>query len=420
MKATTWITASFLTAGFISSAPMVEVWIDGASVCAVSDDGADSGGIVSELRAKGAAGLAEILAEYDETHEASLLPLIDEVAGQRDAAWSRLYWYTDLSQALAAAQAAHRPILYLRLMGRLTDEYSCANSRFFRTALYANRSLSELLRSEFVLVWESERPVPVVTVDYGDGRVLKRTLTGNSAHYILDETGAVIDVLPGLFDAETFGSNLRRALTLGSAPSQARRRGYVSEEMRLLDAARDGWFESDIAPVAAATATAHRQAPSAKQAARLALSKGGVERPILSGMDSLRERYLESSDSGWIESALPAGLDDRSIALMKSQEPVRATDPWAFTRTVANFEASIAADTQFNNQVLRRVALTWLLNPSATFGVHALNQRVYTELFLTPRSDAWLGLLPSDTYAALTNGGVSASITAEASYDAGK
>ena len=32
--------------------------------------------------------------------------------------------------------------------------------------------------------------------------------------------------------------------------------------------------------------------------------------------------------------------------------------------------------------------------------------RVYAELFLTPSSDPWLGLVPSDTYTALRDGGL--------------
>ena len=62
------------------------------------------------------------------------------------------------------------------MLGNLTDEYSCANSRFFRTALYANTNVSQILRDRFILVWTSERPVPVVSIAYGDGRVLKRVV----------------------------------------------------------------------------------------------------------------------------------------------------------------------------------------------------------------------------------------------------
>ena len=38
--------------------------------------------------------------------------------------------------------------------------------------------------------------------------------------------------------------------------------------------------------------------------------------------------------------------------------------------------------------------------------VQPLNERVYAELFLTPSSDPWLGLVPPDTYSALDRGGL--------------
>jgi hypothetical protein len=36
-----------------------------------------------------------------------------------------------------------------------------------------------------------------------------------------------------------------------------------------------------------------------------------------------------------------------------------------------------------------------------------LNERVYAQLFLTPGSDPWLGLLSPDVYTALEGGGIS-------------
>ena len=35
-----------------------------------------------------------------------------------------------------------------------------------------------------------------------------------------------------------------------------------------------------------------------------------------------------------------------------------------------------------------------------------LMKKVYAELFMTPRSDPWLGLMMSDTYTAIENAGV--------------
>ena len=54
------------------------------------------------------------------------------------------------------------------------------------------------------------------------------------------------------------------------------------------------------------------------------------------------------------------------------------------------------------------VRKTWFGQRLAeTTDVNTLNKRVYAELFLTPDSDPWLGLVPADTYSALQDDGMS-------------
>src|SRR6476661_4144014 len=91
-------------------------------------------------------------------------------------------WFTDFDAAMAHARHTSKPILSLRLLGNLTDELSCANSRFFRKLLYPDPAIHQMLREQFVLHWQSVRPVPKVTIDFGGGVRVERTLTGNSAH----------------------------------------------------------------------------------------------------------------------------------------------------------------------------------------------------------------------------------------------
>ena len=108
--------------------------------------------------------LDEVAADAVDTAEvARLREAIDAEGGQKYAWKSRLFWHTDIEEARAEARQRQVPIISLRLLGRLTDDLSCANSRFFRTALYANREVSRTLRERFVLHWSSERPVPVLT-----------------------------------------------------------------------------------------------------------------------------------------------------------------------------------------------------------------------------------------------------------------
>jgi hypothetical protein len=147
---------------------------------AVSEDANEAAAAIAELRAMGPAGLQTLLeANRDAIDQHIANPTLkttpdwlrinaalDAVSQQKDSYVSGLYWYTDLSEARKAATTAGKPILSLRLLGKLTDELSCANSRFFRTVLYSNATVAQSLRDRFVLHWQSERPVPVITIDF--------------------------------------------------------------------------------------------------------------------------------------------------------------------------------------------------------------------------------------------------------------
>jgi hypothetical protein len=65
-------------------------------------------------------------------------------------------------------------------------------------------------------------------------------------------------------------------------------------------------------------------------------------------------------------------------------------------------------DTVRNEYQLHRKIHKWFLAGEAPADFDALNERVYAELFLTPSSDPWLGLAPSDAYTALESGGLTA------------
>src|SRR5262249_5911580 len=147
------------------------------------------------LRALGHEGFNALLKEHqqliakhndDDPQWTRLRKALDAVGGQRDCHVSRLFWHASFDDAKTEAQRTGKPILSLRLLGKLDEELSCANSRFFRTTLYANKEVSDFLRDHFVLHWKSVRPVPHITIDFGDGRKMDRTITGNSIHYVLD------------------------------------------------------------------------------------------------------------------------------------------------------------------------------------------------------------------------------------------
>ncbi len=416
---------------------------------------------VVNLRRLGPAGLKPLLEAYDRTPDAALATKIDAVAGQKDAAFSRLYWYTTLDEAKAAAKSEGKPILELRLLGKLTDVYSCANSRFFRTVLYANEGVSKLLRDRFICVWESERPVPVVTIDFGDGRTLKRTVTGNSAHYVLDSDGRVIDVAPGLMDPVTFtriataaadyakpGPRVSHARYLAAqqdallkdwqadagepnaealqqqaaerAPDAGRAQSVAVGKMELeapivravSPESAQSLTQSIAVPAARRNAIAAEPAPDAGRAARLAEGKMMVEAPIVRAVSpesalSLNHSIDAADAARWniiaTRHLADAKLDANSTRLARKQ--MSGHDDAAVAATLASFQNLIAQDTVRNNYKLRRQILSWLAAAPARspIALADLNTRVYAELFLTPATDPWLGLKPEGAYSALSD-----------------
>jgi hypothetical protein len=168
---------------------------------------------MTDYRQLGPAGLDAYLAR----HGSLASPALDRVCAQINAHTTLLYWFTDLDAALAEARRTRKPVLSLRLLGRLDQELSCANSRFFRRLLYTSPAINKLMRDRFVLHWQTVRPVPIVTIDFGDGRRLERTLTGNSLHLVLDAHGRPVDALPGLFAPDVFETLLARAHAMATA-----------------------------------------------------------------------------------------------------------------------------------------------------------------------------------------------------------
>lgn len=395
------------------------------------------------LRAMGPTGLSAIVTAYDQTpqHETArrqqLSTAIDGVARQRDARASRLYWFTDLEAAKREAQASGKAILSLRLLGQLDDEYSCANSRFFRTALYPNHEVNRLLREKFVLHWSSERPAPVVTIDFRDGRIMKRTVTGNSLHYVLDAQGHVVEAIPGLWGPQAFARVVERAGALArevsSLPERARRRRVASYHEQALGELREAWpsalamagvAQSTFPPDAVAPARTAAAPPPAIVAIDTAPTKAIVERPLVrefilpppvdltSYVETVPWRTL-----GQLRLA-DCRLDAASLTLMREKRPRsfgdlaaigRPLDATEFAALQRGFEASMAEDTMKNAFLYHGVLHRWLLEANRGRGSDAftpLNQRIYAWLFRTPAADPWLGLVPPSTFAALQDDGI--------------
>lgn len=407
---------------------------------AVSQDAKEAEAAISKLRASGPAGLDALFRVHaiEITRQASdpliastaewkrLSAALDAVSQQKDSYLSGLYWHTDFEAAKAAARVTGKPILSLRLLGKLSEEFSCANSRFFRTVLYSNAEVSKLLRERYILHWQSVRHAPRVTIDFGDGRKLERTLTGNSIHYILDTDGSPIDGLPGLYGPRAFLRSLNQIEEVFKQlhkPVGATPPSYVlaSHHRARVNDINVGWV-SDIqtiggkVPEDIRVVRNARGAPAAIEITSLAITKAMTEKTILRNITAGPQALAEITDeAAWRKIAeihkADAQLDRRSISLIQRQTKNvlganRSNREKEFAKLVQRLEMNIALDTVRNEYLLHSKLHAWLITDRGRSGVEALNQKVYAELFLTPASDPWLGLFSSDTYLALENGGL--------------
>ncbi len=407
---------------------------------------------IAKLRAEGPAALDRLLAQWAPlkpgAERDALADKIDRVAAQRYATASRMFWFTDLAAAKTEAKRTGKPILSLRMLGRLDEDLSCANSRYFRIALYANTELSQWLRDHFVLHWSSERAVPRVTIDFGDGRKLERTITGNSAHYVLDDEGRPLDVLPGLYAPTVFRSELETSLALASTLKDKRgadREAALAEHHRKQIALRSAQWKK-IARVQVPATEGFRPEAFAQM---VTVTKSGYELPTYRVVDlGVKVGKLPDDAQAWAQVglrllpppkpgdtttpiAMPRGprvirtrsayvggqvgagyvidpqppipvgnvLDASSKSLLAKLSPVVWTDhptpadPGQLAALVDRFERDILADTAINEFDVRLQIHGMFANARArTFD--ELNRDIYAEVFHTPRVDPWLGLQP--------------------------
>lgn len=396
---------------------------------AISDQVAESAPAIEELRTLGPGGLQTMMVQYADVinnHVAHpslaadeqwqrITAALDAVAQQKNSYISGLYWYTDLETAKKASAANGKPILSLRLLGKLTDELSCANSRFFRTVLYSNAEISAYLKNNFVLHWQSERPVPTVTIDYGDGRKLERTLTGNSIHYILDSQARVIDALPGLYGPRAFSHWLCNAVEIfdqiAGKAEHTKEALLLGFYLRRHQAIVNDWTAgiTKIGGKVPQGFARENGSNSALNVAERAATKALTEVSILRAISPAEEALGKITDAeAWKKlaelHANVATLDERSISLIKRQNPKLSAKDLA--RLLKKFQEVIALDTVRNEYLMHTKLYSWLMSEARRYDLNILNDRVYAELFLTPQSDPWLGLYSTDLYTALDNGGV--------------
>ena len=124
--------------------------------------------------------------------------------------------------------------------------------------LFSRQDVSDFINRDFEPAWEMVRPVPIIRIEFGDGRVSTRTLHGNVASYVCAADGKVVDVVPGIYTPDVYQTALqaprnlaRESRPLNNAAKLARWQNYHRTAMdairrRMAEAAMRNVREQDF------------------------------------------------------------------------------------------------------------------------------------------------------------------------------
>lgn len=226
--------------------------------------------------------------------------------------------------------------------------------------LFSDPRVSSFVRDQFVAAWEAVRPVPIVEIDFGNGRKIKRTVNGNVATYICAPDGRVVDIIPGLNTPESYLQDLKYALNLYRA-------SLASFDKTILEYHKE-----------------NQTVPTVYERVRNDMAKAMVERLVKMTLDK-RQELVEKPARGGVRI-----VADPSERLMDSKKreierPVRELLP--------EEEAVLAADTELNRKerkpILHKILSEKIWTPSV------ITKRVYKEALHCDLDDPYLGLISS-------------------------
>jgi len=214
--------------------------------------------------------------------------------------------------------------------------------------LFSRGDVASFINQNFEPAWETVRPVPIVTIDFGSGTVLTRTLHGNIATYVCTPDANVIDILPGVYEPIAYLDRLTRLHSIAQTIAKLRE---SDGEQGLANYHR--WWAAALARVSDPTASPMRD-----------ISKADIE--------------------GFTKLAL--------LAQLRTESTVARTDatPRGTSADLANWNL-LQEDTRLN-EVVRRRQIHSELASRPRVRPEALVKWLYKEVMHLDLDDAYLGL----------------------------
>ncbi len=219
--------------------------------------------------------------------------------------------------------------------------------------------MSAFVNKNFEPAWESVRPVPIVRIDFGQGKVITRTLHGNIASYVCDADGRALDILPGIYEPATYLDRLNQFRLLHNyfvTQVGQQEKDKVAEKLRK--------YHSDQAK-----ALGENQ-PPARFVNMADMAKVRIEGRLKAML------VAGNSDPG--VPATPAGAGQKKDVNLYAGEDLSS---WA----------ALAEDTKLNESVRKR-QVHEMLARTGPAQPNALKKRLYREVLHADLDDPYLGL----------------------------
>jgi hypothetical protein len=213
-----------------------------------------------------------------------------------------------------------------------------------------------MINMQFEPVWESVRAVPIVKIDFGNGKVITRTLNGNIATMVCTAEGDVLDIMAGIYAPKEYVANLWQFNFLAR---------YVDQEGKDKRAERlKGYHESQEKAL-------NEQGAALVLARRDISKKAVVEKPIV---------FLFAPQR-------PNASEGTKVASSKAAEEEPKLDN---VDDLANWKV-LAEDTRINETV-RRQEVHALLKGAGLVRPEKLTKRLYKDILHADLDDPYLGL----------------------------
>jgi len=219
--------------------------------------------------------------------------------------------------------------------------------------LFSKPALAAFVNASFEPVWVSVRPVPIVRIDFGNGKVLTRTLHGNILTSVCTADGLLLDSLPGIYTEEVYRSRLDQLRLLAGYTA------YQRPEKRA-DFVR-GYHQ--------------RQAEALARGQQLELLKDQLARAFSS------KRRIELPLEVVLSAAKPGDLPAARTAVEKGPTAPEDLEGWK----------ALVEDTELNEKA-RRQKIHSLLAKEGPVKPGAVLNPIYKDVLHADLDDPYLGL----------------------------